>query len=80
MSDNTNNTNTNNNDKQSRDKFKSKGLRGILVNLELDVAERFYSLAKKLGSNPTAQARGLIEEFLATHEDLEEVENTEAAE
>lgn len=60
--------------KNPRNKFKKKGVRGVLVNLELDVAERFYALTKKFGSNPTAQTRQLIEIFLIQHEDVDTAE------
>jgi hypothetical protein len=50
--------------KTPRDKFKSSGKRGVLVNLDLDVAERFYAFARANGTSPTKLARGLIEGFL----------------
>ena len=50
--------------KTPRDKYKSKGVRGVLVNLDLDTAEKFYELAKARGSKPTKVARELMVEWV----------------
>lgn len=47
-------------EKTPRDKYVSKGVRGVLVNLPLDVAEAFYAKARAENSKPTAVARKLI--------------------
>jgi hypothetical protein len=52
--------------KTPRDKYLKKGVRGVLVNLDLDTADAFIKIAKAQGSNPTAKARELIETFLAS--------------
>ena len=51
--------------KPKREKYKAKGVRAVLVNLDLDVAEKFYAAAKAAGKNPTKQARELILAWLA---------------
>lgn len=51
-------------EKPARDKYKSKGVRGVLVNLELDLAAKFYELAKANGSKPTKVARQLVAEWV----------------
>jgi hypothetical protein len=50
--------------KTPRDKFVSKGLRGVLVNLDLALAEEFYRLARTSGSKPTKVARELISRWV----------------
>lgn len=50
--------------KAPRDKFKTAGKRGVLVNLDLDVAERFYATARDEGTSPTKLARRLIVDHL----------------
>lgn len=50
--------------KTPRDKFVSKGLRGVLVNLDLALAEEFYRLARSSGSKPTKVARELISRWV----------------
>ena len=50
--------------KAPRDKYKSKGVRGVLVNLDLELAAKFYALAKAQGSKPTKVARELLTEWV----------------
>jgi len=49
--------------KQNR-KYSSKGVRGVLVNLELNDAEKFYKLSKTSGSSASRKAKELILKFL----------------
>lgn len=46
--------------KAPRDKYKAKGVRGVLVNLDLALAEEFYKLARQDKLKPTKVARELI--------------------
>lgn len=50
--------------KAPRDKYKSKGVRGVLVNLDLELAAKFYELAKVRGSKPTKVARELLTDWV----------------
>jgi hypothetical protein len=45
-------------------KYSNKGVRGVLVNLELDVAEKFYKLSKTSGSSASRKAKELILKFV----------------
>jgi hypothetical protein len=58
------NNNSNNNNPR---KYNSKGVRGVLVNLELGVAEQFYTLSKQLNSSASRKAKELIEQFVKDH-------------
>ena len=51
-------------EKTPRDKYREKGVRGVLVNLPLDVAEAFYAKARETNSKPTKVARELIVAWL----------------
>jgi len=70
MSDQTNSNETTN----------QKTLRGVLVNLDLAVAEAFYSLARTgkffHKKNPTAVARELILQFVEQHKVEETAEES----
>jgi hypothetical protein len=51
-------------EKTPRDKYREKGVRGVLVNLPLDVADAFYAKARETNSKPTKVARELIVAWL----------------
>ena len=65
------------NSNQSSQEKPAKNLRGVLVNLDLAVAEVFYDLARSgkffNKKSPTAVARELIQKFVAEHSKVDEV-------
>jgi len=48
-------------------KYNDNGVRGVLVNLDLETAKQFRELAKRMGNNPTKLCRQLIQKFLEEH-------------
>jgi hypothetical protein len=66
-----------NQENSNQQEKQAKSLRGVLVNLDLAVAEVFYDLARSgkffNKKSPTAVARELIQEFVAKNSKVEEV-------
>ena len=50
-------------------RYNKTGRRAVLVNLDLELAERYHAAVKSLGSNATKKTKELIEQFLAENKD-----------
>lgn len=45
-------------------KYNTKGVRGVLVNLDLELAEQFYALSRQSGKSASKKAKELIDQFV----------------